>query len=100
MVIPIYILCIFTVILCPNLTAPLNGSVYFTAQNLTVGVTAFYSCDSGYSLVGNGTIMCEQDDQADTVGVWSDDPPTCDGEFTVVVSQVSTYLIFTSYQVS
>ena len=63
-------------------------------------MTASYSCDPGNSLVGNGTIMCEQDDQADTVGVWSDDPPTCDGEFTVMVSQVSTYLKFTSYQVS
>ena len=73
---------LYSAILCPNLTAPLNGSVNISAQNFTIGVTASYSCDPGYSLVGNGTIMCEQDDQADTVGVWSDDPPTCDSELT------------------
>ena len=64
-------------ILCPNLTNPLDGHVVISNLNLTIGVIASYSCNSGYSLEGNGTVLCEQ---VDTVGVWSDTPPACSGK--------------------
>ena len=55
--------------LCPVLVDPENGKVMMTGNS--VGDTATYSCDDGYSLSGVDMVICLDD------GQWSDPPPTC-----------------------
>ena len=59
--------------LCPDLVDPENGKVVMTGNSVenTVGDTAVYSCDDGYSLSGVDMVICLED------GQWSDHPPTC-----------------------
>ena len=57
---------------CGTLTNPANGRVSYTAGT-TFGQTATYSCNTGYSLVGDSIRMCQ------TTGVWSRSTPTCQG---------------------
>ncbi|CAI8036467.1 Sushi, von Willebrand factor type A, EGF and pentraxin domain-containing protein 1 [Geodia barretti] len=54
---------------CGSLTDPVNGAV--TVTNTTFNSTATYSCNDGYSLVGDTTITCLAS------GLWSGDEPTC-----------------------
>ena len=56
---------------CMGLAAPTNGSVDMSGGT-TFGETATYSCDSGYSLSGSTTRMC------DATGSWSGSAPTCE----------------------
>ncbi len=65
-----------TEILCDTPSDPFNGKVSLNVQNLTVGAVVVFSCDPGYSLLGNVSITCEQEG---VVGMWSNDNPTCDG---------------------
>ena len=55
---------------CGTLPNPSNGSVSHTAGT-TFGQTATYSCNTGYTLVGNDTRTCQAD------GMWSGSEPTC-----------------------
>ena len=57
---------------CPNLYDPDHGSV--SANGLSIGHTANYSCNDGHELVGDATITCQ------TGGVWSSKPPVCIGK--------------------
>ena len=57
---------------CGSLTDPANGRVNHTAGT-TNGQTATYSCNTGYSLVGDSTRTCQAE------GDWSGSPPTCQG---------------------
>ncbi|CAI8036489.1 CUB and sushi domain-containing protein 1 [Geodia barretti] len=54
---------------CGSLTDPVNGAV--TVTNTTFNSTATYSCNDGYSLVGDTTRTCL------TSASWSGDEPTC-----------------------
>ena len=63
---------ILTVVDCGNLTDPANGQVNHTAGT-TLGQTATYSCDAGYSLVGDSSRTCQP------TGNWSGSAPTCQG---------------------
>ena len=71
---------------CDPLDIPSNGKAYFSIAsglgigsgnygNTTVrfspGDAARFSCDGGFSLVGQNTIVCQ------TNGKWSATPPTC-----------------------
>lgn len=67
----------FAGILCPELSAPLNGRVA-TDQLLSVGAVANYSCHDGYILVGDMNRRCE-DKNRGTSGVWSGSVPECKG---------------------
>ena len=67
-----YVFLILTVVDCGNLTHPANGSVNHTAGT-TFGQNATYSCNTGYSLVGNSTRTCQ------ATGNWSGSEPTCQG---------------------
>ena len=66
---------------CPSLTAvdcgslddPDNGQVNHTAGT-TFGLTAVYSCDTGYNPIGGSTRACE------ATRVWSGSAPTCQRE--------------------
>ena len=53
---------------CRTLSPPANGQVTQTGTEFES--TAEYSCDAGFRLIGNDTIVCQAD------GTWSD-PPTC-----------------------
>ena len=59
-----------TVVDCGALTAPANGQVSHP-DGTTFGQTATYSCNTGYTLVGDSTRTCE------ATG-WSGDAPTCE----------------------
>ena len=59
-----------TVVDCGALTNPANGQVTHTAGT-TFGQTATYSCNMGYTLVGDSTRTCQ------ATGVWSRSAPTC-----------------------
>ena len=57
---------------CGSLTDPANGQVtHVTGTDL--GQTAHYSCNTGYNLVGNSTLVCQ------ATGNWSGSAPTCEG---------------------
>ena len=67
-----------SVIVCPALSAPDNGTIVIstTSQLLGVGTTATYSCDPGYVLVGETTRTCE-DTHRGATGTWSGTMTTC-----------------------
>ena len=56
---------------CGFLVAPSNGIVNFGMT--TFGSMATYECNPSYRLVGMELRLCGED------GVWSGDPPTCEG---------------------
>ena len=57
---------------CGTLSDPANGQVNHTSGT-TLGQTATYSCNTGYSLVGDSTRTCQ------ATGNWSRSAPTCQG---------------------
>ena len=57
-----------TVTNCSSLSDPPNGHVSYSGS----GTTANYTCDSGYTLNGNGTRVCQ------TNGTWSGSAPSCE----------------------
>ena len=65
--------------MCLEPTAPLNGNMVLSSQQLGVGTTATYSCDRGYVLVGETTRTCE-DTNGNTIGVWNGSMPICEGK--------------------
>ena len=74
---------------CGSLTDPPNGQVTLTAT--TFGQTATYSCNTGYSLVGNSTRSCQ------ATGNWSQSAPTCDGMLLATVPIIDCNLYLPSY---
>ena len=58
-------------ILCPQLFDPTNGSVAVDSQE--IGSVAFYECNSGFLLFGDGIRTCKED------GQWSGLEPYCQG---------------------
>ena len=54
---------------CGDLPSPINGQARLTETLL--GFVATYTCDSGYTIVGNNTRECSPD------GTWSDEVPKC-----------------------
>ena len=58
-----------TVVMCPTLVAPANGSLVLSGN--TFGETASYTCNTGFILEGDSTLTCGGD------GQWSGSPPVC-----------------------
>ena len=56
-----------------------------TTPQFEIGTVATHSCNAGYTLVGDMIRTCEDDDQADIVGVWSGTAPTCERKQIVLV---------------
>ena len=54
---------------CPNVSEPANGEVLLSG--LSVGDTATFTCNTGYELVGEQTITCQNN------GTLSNSPPVC-----------------------
>ena len=63
-----------TAVECGNLTDPANGQVDHTAGT-TLGQTVYYSCNTGYNLVGDRTHTCQAS------GNWSGSAPICQGVY-------------------
>ena len=61
-----------TVVNCGTLSNPANGQVSHT-DGTTLGQTATYSCNTGYSLVGDSNRTCQ------ATGEWSGNVPACQG---------------------
>ena len=57
-----YVITLFPCQVCPSLNSPLNG---------VVSVTATYTCDPGYRLLGNSRRTYSN-------GIWSGSEPSCD----------------------
>lgn len=55
--------------LCPQLSAPTNGTV--SGTNGDSGTTRTYACNAGYTLTGNASRQCQAD------GTWTGSAPTC-----------------------
>ena len=56
---------------CGSLTAPTNGRV--TVNNTSYRGTATFSCNIGYSLIGDDFTTCTAN------GTWNGTDPTCEG---------------------
>ena len=56
---------------CGRLDDPINGSVTFRFNLTTFNSVATYSCNTGFTLVGNISRICQID------GNWSDTAPIC-----------------------
>ena len=74
----------FTIaITCPPLTAPTNGFVTYSSStsdengNYAFSAMATYSCDTGFSLVGNNTRTCTGDSSS-TTGVFEGEAAICE----------------------
>ncbi len=59
-----------TVVNCGSLDAPSNGAVDISSGT-TLMMTATYTCNTGYTLIGANTRTCGGD------GQWTPDAPTC-----------------------
>ena len=57
---------------CGGLSSPGNGSVSTEEQTTTYGQVANYTCNPGYTLIGEQSRTCQQD------GNWSGSPPVCE----------------------
>ena len=53
-----------------------------TTPQFAIDTVATHSCNAGFALVGDMTRTCMDDDQADIVGVWSGNTPTCKRKLT------------------
>ena len=72
-------------ITCEELSAPDNGEISVApgpnSLSQGLGSVATYSCDPGYTLVGQTTMTCEDTNGGTvTTGIWSGTPPYCQGE--------------------
>ena len=47
--------------------------------DFAIETVATHTCGSGFSLVGDISRTCIEDDQSDTVGVWGGTAPICEG---------------------
>ena len=65
--------CIFTAVDCGSLDVPSNGAVN-TFSGTTFMMTATYTCNTGYNIVGSESRTCGA---SGTSGVWSGEPPVC-----------------------
>ena len=79
---------LYTVITCPPLNDLSNGTVTYNVEsdNLEFGTQAIYSCDNGFSLVGNTTRTCTGDGSS-TTSSFDGEAPTCEGEYPVNILQ-------------
>ena len=71
---------LFIAIECPSLSLA-NGMITYATDSIpefAIGSVATHSCDAGFALVGDMTRTCEDDDQADIIGVWKGSLPTCE----------------------
>ncbi|XP_053943647.1 complement receptor type 1-like isoform X2 [Cuculus canorus] len=64
-----------TIIPCSPPPAIENGKLFNGDRDFVFGMAATYSCNKGFSLIGDTTIHCTMDDNLE--GVWSGPAPEC-----------------------
>ena len=76
-----YSITLYTVITCPPLNDPTNGTVTYNVESdhLEFGKQAIYNCSTGFALVGNTTRTCTGDGSSIT-GFFEGEIPTCESE--------------------
>ncbi len=85
---------ILTAIICPAVAAPSSGSIDFGGassdgnSNYSFDVVAKYSCDTGFSLVGNSSRTCTGDGSSST-GAFDGGAPTCERKRIVIRAATS-----------
>jgi len=50
-----------------------------------------FTCNNGYSLIGDITTACQDDNDGDRLGVWSNPRPTCQRMLTVTKVHYDTH---------
>ena len=68
---------------CPELNNPLNGTVKITHSGGKQ--TAYFSCDSGFGLVGKQLLECQKN------GEWNDEASFCVGKSLIHKREVSIH---------
>ena len=68
---------------CDRLQDPFNGQV--TVTGTSPGSEAFYTCDSGFGLIGDSTRDCLPN------GEWTGHEPTYESMYTYIVNYVCKY---------
>ena len=76
----------YSAVLCSDPIDIDNGMVTFTGTS--VGDSAAYSCDSGFSLVGGANTTCTQ--LGANFAAFSPAPPLCRREYCMNVTRVTT----------
>ena len=79
----------FIAVDCGDLTDPSNGAVD-TSSGTTFMMTATYTCNTGYTFIGDMTRTCQAN------AMWSLTAPTCTGMPRVVVKCIEDTLCFHS----
>ena len=80
---------------CAILKDPDNGLVLLTGKD--IGSTGNYSCEQGFTLSGNVTIVCIDH------GEWSGQEPTCNGISTQIFHNIGIIIsccLFPSHRIS
>ncbi len=83
--------------MCRSLTSSANGSVTYTSAadgngSYSFNVVARYSCNTGFSLVGNDARTCTGDGNS-TTGDFDGVVPTCEGVLLLCLEQVSFFTL-------
>ena len=65
-----YYLLLLIAIPCDELPVPDNGNIMFS-NTMLAGFEANYSCNAGYTLLGNSLRTCS------SASTWSGSPPSC-----------------------
>ncbi len=84
-------------ITCPFLSDLVNGSLTYSGvgdqnSSYAFNVVATYSCNTGFSLVGNSNRTCTGDGNS-TTGAFSGIDPNCEGKVRAIAINVSHILI-------
>ena len=74
---------LLTVVDCGTPEMPTNGAI--DLRSTTFDSTVQYACNTGYSLVGQNTSVCQAD------GEWSSRPPSCEGEWRSASTHTHTH---------
>ena len=85
-----------TAIECPTLSLT-DGMVTFAADStpdFEIGTVATHTCNADFGLVGDMTRTCIDDDQSDTVGVWSGSPSACERKYILLLTLMFVYQPF------
>lgn len=86
---------------CPDIPDPQNGNIDFTGDisaPFDVGTTATYSCDQGYSLVGDSAVRSCLNAGLDYY--WSGDASTCERKYNIICSGTGGAVIVIGVQQS
>ena len=76
-------------VVCPTLTAPMNGLITYAADTTSpfdYQTTAIYSCDTGYGLsIDDSVRTCVS---SGGPGEWNGTEPTCEGTYNSYIANI------------